>query len=294
MILGQHRRRQMFPPEFPRSPICRNTRRTPSSLIWAEAFESLTQLFGGSYVRVGIESARFKINPFSLRPPRRTSISWRSFSRSWPKARRSRTRSCRPSASSISRSKISTRIDPVLRTLGVLANTLRRGLAAAPLTSGPAAGSSDFSSTMPKTRFVFTLSVLRLPAHEPVPGASRAAALLYSPSRQRSHRRPPDQLRIQGVLHRRSLGVPEEPQHPGYIVEALKTWRKHNAAMILSTQSLDELKQSDILDVIIESCATKIFLANPDMDRELYRQPVPPQRKRSRADRRSRFRSSSS
>jgi type IV secretion system protein VirB4 len=40
--------------------------------------------------------------------------------------------------------------------------------------------------------------------------------------------------------------------------------------MILSTQSLDELRKSDILDVIIETCATKIFLANPDMDRELY------------------------
>jgi len=26
-----------------------------------------------------------------------------------------------------------------------------------------------------------------------------------------------------------------------------------------------------VLDVIIESCPTKIFLANPDMDRDLYR-----------------------
>src|SRR5215469_8319955 len=41
--------------------------------------------------------------------------------------------------------------------------------------------------------------------------------------------------------------------------------------MILSTQSLDELKRSELLDVIVESCATKIFLANPDMDRDLYR-----------------------
>jgi type IV secretory pathway VirB4 component len=40
--------------------------------------------------------------------------------------------------------------------------------------------------------------------------------------------------------------------------------------MILSTQSLDELRKSGIVDVIIETCATKIFLANPDMDRELY------------------------
>src|SRR5947207_8064977 len=41
--------------------------------------------------------------------------------------------------------------------------------------------------------------------------------------------------------------------------------------MILSTQSLDELRRSDLLDVIIESCPTKFFLANPEMDRDLYR-----------------------
>jgi type IV secretion system protein VirB4 len=63
----------------------------------------------------------------------------------------------------------------------------------------------------------------------------------------------------------------KNPSIQKYVVEALKTWRKHNAAMILSTQSLDELRRSDILDIIIESCATKIFLANPDMDRDLYR-----------------------
>jgi hypothetical protein len=63
----------------------------------------------------------------------------------------------------------------------------------------------------------------------------------------------------------------KNPSIQRYVVEALKTWRKHNAAMVLSTQSIDELRRSDILDVIIESCATKIFLANPEMDRDLYR-----------------------
>ena len=62
------------------------------------------------------------------------------------------------------------------------------------------------------------------------------------------------------------------PAVKSYIVEALKTWRKQNAAMVLSTQSLDELRKSDILDVVVESCPTKIFLANPGMDRELYRE----------------------
>src|SRR5260221_11339269 len=61
------------------------------------------------------------------------------------------------------------------------------------------------------------------------------------------------------------------PRIKGYIVEAIKTWRKQNAAMILSTQSLDELRKSDIVDVIIETGATKIFLPNPDMERDRYK-----------------------
>jgi len=66
------------------------------------------------------------------------------------------------------------------------------------------------------------------------------------------------------------MGVPQEPSIQRYVVEALKTWRKANAAMILSTQSLNELRRSEVLEVIIESCPTKLFLANPDMDRDLY------------------------
>jgi type IV secretion system protein TrbE len=57
-----------------------------------------------------------------------------------------------------------------------------------------------------------------------------------------------------------------------YIMEALKTWRKKNAAMILATQSGDDLLRSEILPVVVESCVTKMFLANPDMDRKAYRE----------------------
>jgi type IV secretory pathway VirB4 component len=57
-----------------------------------------------------------------------------------------------------------------------------------------------------------------------------------------------------------------------YIVQAQKTWRKHNAAMVLATQSIKELQESGMLEIVAESCSTKIFLANPDMDREVYRE----------------------
>jgi hypothetical protein len=47
---------------------------------------------------------------------------------------------------------------------------------------------------------------------------------------------------------------------------------KLNAAMILATQSLKELQESGMLQIVSESCPTKIFLANPEMDRDLYRE----------------------
>jgi type IV secretion system protein VirB4 len=56
-----------------------------------------------------------------------------------------------------------------------------------------------------------------------------------------------------------------------YIVEALKTWRKRNAALIMATQSGEDLEQSEILPIVVESCPTKLFLANPGMDEDWYR-----------------------
>jgi type IV secretion system protein VirB4 len=55
-----------------------------------------------------------------------------------------------------------------------------------------------------------------------------------------------------------------------WIIRAEKTWRKKNAAMVLATQSVVELAASDMLHIVNESCPTKIFLANPNIDRKLY------------------------
>jgi type IV secretion system protein TrbE len=55
-----------------------------------------------------------------------------------------------------------------------------------------------------------------------------------------------------------------------WIMRAEKTWRKKNAAMILATQSMMELANSGLLELVNESCPTRIFLANPGIDRKLY------------------------
>jgi type IV secretion/conjugal transfer VirB4 family ATPase len=62
-------------------------------------------------------------------------------------------------------------------------------------------------------------------------------------------------------------------QHPtlrGYVQEGLKTWRKRNAAMILSTQTIDDFASSDLLRTVVESCPTKLLLANPALDPRQY------------------------
>ncbi len=41
--------------------------------------------------------------------------------------------------------------------------------------------------------------------------------------------------------------------------------------MILATQSGEDLEQSEILPIVVESCPTKLFLANPGMNEEWYR-----------------------
>jgi type IV secretion system protein VirB4 len=57
-----------------------------------------------------------------------------------------------------------------------------------------------------------------------------------------------------------------------YITEALKTWRKRNAAMLLATQSSEDFAAPDLLRTVVESCPTKFFLANPGMDLDRARQ----------------------
>jgi type IV secretion system protein VirB4 len=52
------------------------------------------------------------------------------------------------------------------------------------------------------------------------------------------------------------------------IREWLKTLRKCNAAAILETQSISDITNSPIRDVIIESCLTKIFLPNSEAPTE--------------------------
>src|SRR6185437_1811252 len=235
------------------------------------SFESLTRLFGGSYLRLGLESRDFKINPFAL-PASKQNVDFLSvFVRVLAESQSSE------HISSVQEEELFEQIknlyeldDRDLRTLSTLANTLRR----------------DLDNRLSKCKQVGQFGFLFDNVEDSL-SFSRFQCFDFQGLREYPQLLEP---LLFYVLYRADAIIREPKlshvfkaffideawvflKHPSirlYILEALKTWRKHNAALVLSTQSLDELQKSEILDVILESCVTKIFLANPDMDRELY------------------------
>ena len=235
------------------------------------SFQSLTQLFEGSYVRVGLESEDFHINPFSL-PPTKENLDFLAL---FVKVliQGQKTADLDPAAERDLYHQIENlyAVDPALRTLGVLANTLGHDLSAR-LAKWTRSGQFGFlfdnaQDTISFSRFQ-CFDFQRMNGYpellEPLLFYILHRANAVIGDRESS-------AAFKAFFIDEAWVFLKNPSIQRYVVQALKTWRKHNAAMILSTQSLDELKRSDILDVIVESCATKIFLANPDMDRDLYR-----------------------
>jgi type IV secretion/conjugal transfer VirB4 family ATPase len=235
------------------------------------SFESLTRLFRGSYLRVGLESQDFKINPFSLEPSKRNLDFLALLVHVLVE---SQTQSA---LSSADEQELYRQIetlyelgDPSLYTLTTLANLLPRSLDTQ-LHKWKQGGQFGFffdndEDTVSFSRFqCFDFQGMREYPQllEPL--------LFYVLHRADAIIRDPKISHVFKAFFIDEAWVfLKNPRISAYIVEALKTWRKHNAALVLSTQSLDELRKSDILDVLLESCPTKIFLANPDMDLELY------------------------
>jgi type IV secretion system protein TrbE len=234
------------------------------------SFESLTRLVGGTYLRVGLESADFTLNPFCL-PPTKANLDFLSL---FVKVLLgSVAGSLDPAAERALYEQIENlySLDPALRTLDVLANTLPRQFSDA-LAKWMRGGQFGFLFDNPQDTISFShfqcFDFQRMSKYpellEPL-----LFYILYRANEVIANRDISSTFKTFFIDE--AWVFLRNPSIRQYVTEALKTWRKHNAAMILSTQSLDELKRSELLDVIVESCATKIFLANPDMDQDLYR-----------------------
>ena len=234
------------------------------------SFEHLTRLFEGTYVKVGPHSPAFKINPFCL-PKTKANLDFLALFVQVLADNHGNGLSLEEEQELYQQIENLYSVDPELRTLGVLANTLPRALSLK-LRKWTAGGQFGFLFDNTEDTVSFSkFQCFDFQGMEQYP--SILEPLLFYILHRANH-----VITNREITHIFKAFFIDEAwtffrnsRIKGYIVEALKTWRKQNAAMILSTQSLDELRKSEIVDVIIETCATKIFLANPDMDRELYR-----------------------
>jgi type IV secretion system protein VirB4 len=235
------------------------------------SYENLTRLFDGAYLPIGIEKGPFTINPFSLPPTPENLRFLFAFLKVLMESGAFRM-SAEDERDLYSQLENLYVIEPEQRRLSTLAHMLKRNLRGQLqmwITGGPFEPVFDNAQdNLTFARFqTFDFEGMNQHAQVLEPLLFyilyRANAAIYDPA---------NTTIFKVFVIDEAWRFFRHPTIRQYILEALKTWRKKNAGMILATQSSDDLLRSEILPVVVESCPTKMFLANPDMDRNAYRE----------------------
>ncbi len=234
-------------------------------------YARLARHFGGRAVRLGLDAPALAINPFTLPPTKAHLHFLHTFVKVLIQSAGQYTLSMDDDRDLYAQIDNLYEVDPDQRRLFTLANVLRRPLGlhlARWVQGGQYADLFDHvDDTLTFARFqAFDFTGMdRYPqVLEPLLFyvLHRANAAIYDPDQAGTFK-----LFVLDEAWR----FMRDPTIRAYITEALKTWRKQNAALILATQSSDDLSRSELLRVVVESCPTKCFLANPSLDRTTYR-----------------------
>jgi type IV secretion/conjugal transfer VirB4 family ATPase len=236
------------------------------------SFQSLTEIFGGSYLNVGQESRDFRINPFSLEPTKENMQFLFSFFRVLIEGTGQRYRldfkEERKLWSAIENMYV---VEPEQRTLSTFSEII--GELKERLHRWTQHGQYGFLFDNNEDTLTFSsFQTFNFGGWGDAPDVLEPL-LFYVLHRASLEIANPNRLGMFKLflLDEAWLFIKNETIR-NYVVSAQKTWRKHNAAMILATQSIKELEDSGMLQIVSESCPTKIFLANPEMNREVYRE----------------------
>jgi type IV secretion system protein VirB4 len=236
------------------------------------SFQSLTTIFDGSYLYVGRESRDFTINPFSLQPTKENLQFLFSLFRVLIEGSEGRYRldfkEERKLWDAIERTYV---LEPEQRTVSNFTNIV--GELKERLHRWTEKGQYGFVFDNVEDTLTFSrFQTFNFGGWGDAPEVLEPL-LFYILHRASNEIANPEKLATFKIflLDEAWLFVKNETIR-NYIVQAQKTWRKHNAAMVLATQSLKELEESGMLQIVSESCPTKIFLANPEMNRDLYRE----------------------
>jgi type IV secretion/conjugal transfer VirB4 family ATPase len=236
------------------------------------SFQSLTEIFGGSYLNVGQESRDFRINPFSLEPTKENLQFLFSFFRVLIEGTGQRYqldfKEERKLWAAIENMYV---IEPSQRRLSTFAEII--GELKERLHRWTQDGQYGFLFDNAEDTLTFSnFQTFNFGGWGDAPDVLEPL-LFYVLHRASLEIANPKRLATFKLflLDEAWLFIKNETIR-NYVVTAQKTWRKHNAAMILATQSIKELEESGMLQIVSESCPTKIFLANPEINREVYRE----------------------
>ena len=233
------------------------------------SFQSLTRIFAGSYLNVGQESRDFTINPFSLEPTRENLQFLFSLFRVLIESDRYRLdfHEERQLYSGIERMYMLDREQRTVSNLSQIVGELKDRIH-----KWTQAGQYGFVFDNVEDTLTFNrFQTFNFHGWNDAPEVLEPL-LFYVLHRASNEIDDPKKLATFKLflLDEAWLFIRNETIRK-YVTQAQKTWRKHNAAMLLATQSIKELATSGMLTVVAESCPTKIFLANPDMEPQVYR-----------------------
>lgn len=235
------------------------------------SYEHLTRLFGGSYFRIRGDQPAFAVNPFSLPD----SPAHRQFLFAFVKVlieSGGYPLGGRDAQELFDQLGTIYALDPACRRLSTLATILPHHIAEhlQPWVQGGQFGSlfDNQQDTLELARF----QCFDFEAMEQYP--TLIEPLLFYVLHRASHAIQYAESRevLKTFVIDEAWRFLRHATTRSYILSAVKTWRKHNGAMILATQSSGDLRHSEFMDILIETCQTQFFLSNPGIDRQTYQE----------------------
>ena len=230
------------------------------------SYRSLTQFLGGGYLEVSPEQDAIKLRPFALEHSERSM----QFLSAWV-LRLLKIGGWEPHSGDLS--EVRARIEDLYalprprRALGNLVHSLPRAMwPALSRWHGTGAWGKWFDNP-PADEADLQLSDWQV---IDLAGAVEhedwcEAALLYLLEKLRSEIEAPGEIaRLKLMVVDEAWRYLRDPTVLARMVEAAKTWRKRNAALVLATQSVTDLTATPGTQTLLESMPTRLFLANPD------------------------------
>ena len=237
------------------------------------SYRKLTTLLEGSYLELGLRQQGVTINPFDLAEPTPEQLHFlHAFTKILLEGDDSYRLSDLEDRETYEAVENLFVLDPGQRRLFTLANLLPRALAAR-LHKWVEGG--RYAALFDNTRDTLTLDRLQVFDFESMREyPSLLEPLLFYVLHRVSERvlDPAEAGALKVCVMDEAWRLIQHPTLRAYVQEALKTWRKRNAAVILATQSIDDFASVDLLRTVVESCPTRLLLANPSMDRRQYRE----------------------